>query len=147
MSNTEHGIEEDQPGVHPNILNEYYGTDQPRNKAEVNATIAEDQESDIRHEGANVLLESSPFTVAQEAVFLKALDETMRLNILLGGYGLAPTEWLQCEYPTQESVRVGSGHKTVNVELPADIWWPRAVHWVQGLDCMSRLLIELDYRE
>jgi hypothetical protein len=29
MSNAEHGIEEDQPGVHPDILNEYYGTNQP----------------------------------------------------------------------------------------------------------------------
>jgi hypothetical protein len=137
MSNAEHGIEEDQPGVHPDILNEYYGTNQPWNEAEVDATIAEDQESDIQHEGADVPLESSPFTAAQEAVFLKALDETTRLNIVPSGYGLAPTEWLHGEYPTQESVRVGSGHKTVNVELPVDIWWPRAVHWVQGLDCIS----------
>ena len=46
MSNTEYGVEEDQPGVHPNILNKYYGASQSQ-EAKVNTRIAEDQAGDI----------------------------------------------------------------------------------------------------
>ncbi|KAF8225255.1 hypothetical protein L208DRAFT_1380694 [Tricholoma matsutake] len=138
MSDNEHGVEEDQPGIHPNVLNEYYGADQPdwatlmaftdagnpQEEIEVNARIAEDQANDIRHPGANVPPESSPFTTVQESIFFDALNETVRLNIMPNGYGVAQQEWPR--------------------ELPFDICWPQAVKWVQGLDCMTQLMVELD---
>lgn len=158
MSDNEHGVEEDQPGIHPNVLNEYYGADQPdwatlmaftdasnpQEEIEVNARIAEDQANDIRHPGANVPPESSPFTTVQESIFFDALNETVRLNIMPNGYGVAQQEWPRGEYPTWESVCVRSSWKTINVELPFDICWPQAVKWVQGLDCMTQLMVELD---
>ena len=45
----------------------------------------------------------------QEAVFWKALDEIEKLNLVPNGYGVAQTEWLKDEYPTWESLQVGSG--------------------------------------
>ena len=95
----EHGVEEAQPGVHPNILNEYYGTDQSQ-EAEVNTRIAEDQAGSIPHDGVNVPTESSPFTAAQEAVFWKALDDIERLNLVPNGHGVVQTGRLNGKYPT-----------------------------------------------
>ena len=140
------------------MLNEYYGADEPeqqrpagvtgaghpQDKAELDARIAEDQESDIRHDGVEVPQKTSPFTAAQQSLFFEVLNEIAQLNIVPNGYGVTEAEWSQHGYPTWESIRVGSGRKTIDVELPFDFWWPQAVKWVQGLDCMTRLILELE---
>jgi hypothetical protein len=120
------------------------GAGHPQDEAELNARIAEDQAGDIRHKGIDVPHKSSPFTTAQQQVFFEALNEVTQLNKVPNGYGVAEAEWSQDGYPTLESVRVRSGRKTIDVELPFDIWWPQAVRWVQGLDCMIRLMVELE---
>jgi hypothetical protein len=160
MSNTDHGVEEDQPGVHLNVLNEFHSTDQADQarsievtgaghtqdelEAGVDVSITEDQADDIRHAGVDVPAESSPFTAAQEDFFFEALNTIITLNIVPTGYGVAPAEWPRGEYPVWELVRIGSAWKTVSVELPVEMWWPQAVKWVQGLDCMVKFMVDLN---
>jgi hypothetical protein len=160
MINTEHGVEEDQPGGHPNVLNEFYGTDQADQarsiggtsashmqdelEARVDASIAEDQADNIRHAGVDVPAELSPFTAAQEYFFFEALNRIVTLNIVPTGYSVAPAEWPRGEYPVWELVCIGSAQKTISIELPVEMWWPQAVKWVQGSDCMTKFMVDLN---
>ena len=134
-------------------MNKYYGTDQPEqprppnitgaghppDKAELDMRIAEDQSADTQHDGVDVPPQSSPFTIEQEEVFFQALDKIERLSIIPLRYSVAPEEWSTGEYPTSESIWVGSGWKEINVDLPSEIWWPQAVKSVQGLDFMLEM--------
>lgn len=48
-------------------------------------------------------------------------------------------------YPLSETITFGiGGKKKLNVILPVEIWWQRALTWVHGLDVMERLLIDED---
>ncbi|KAJ7704649.1 hypothetical protein B0H16DRAFT_1216535, partial [Mycena metata] len=50
------------------------------------------------------------------------------------GLGVTETEWADGIYADAEVVKIG--RKEVEVTLPFQIWWPRAVVWAQGLELM-----------
>ena len=164
VSQTEQGIEEDQPGVHPSILNRYYGIEGLRLRRcpgqtgaghedgdvhtdasnDLASSIADEQQSDIRHEPIAVPAEASPFDPETEKLFFAALCEVQQHNPIPDGYGVSPNEWPSDGYPVQEFLKVGVGRKHVAIALPFDIWWRRAVKWSQGLDLMSKFSVELE---
>jgi hypothetical protein len=55
------------------------------------------------------------------------------------GFGVAESEWDEDTYPEFEDITLGRRGKSLNVCLPFDVWWPRAVAWAQGLDLMVRI--------
>ncbi|KAF7288225.1 Integrase catalytic domain-containing protein [Mycena chlorophos] len=139
VSETEHGVEEDQPGVHPNILEEFYGTIDDLDDAEwedVEDMIAADQQPDIRHDPVEVPAHHSPFDRETELLFFQALElakETIPLS-----FDSDPEN-----YQPQEAIRLGRAGKRVLIQLPIAVWWERELVWVQALELMSRFCIEL----
>lgn len=152
----EHGIQEDQPGIHPSVLSMYYGTEgevisrQPgqtgaghaESDDELESRIADDQTPDIRHEAVEVPSHRCPFAGNSdlESLFHASLKEIQLYNIIPTGYGVDEHD-LE-DYPVREEIRLGRGGKVISVILPTAIWWPRAVQWAQGLDLMTRLIID-----
>ncbi|KAJ7720594.1 hypothetical protein DFH07DRAFT_760786, partial [Mycena maculata] len=134
-----HGVDEDQPGVHPTILEGFYGVaeDLDYEWEDINDFIAADQSHDVRHAAVDVPSNDSPFEPELEAVFFQALDEVKAQNMIPASFDLNIDT-----YPLCESIHLGRGGKRVSVTLPLDIWWPRALLWVQALDLMTWMLVE-----
>jgi hypothetical protein len=109
----------------------------------VEERIALEQGSDIRHDAIEVPLGESLFDEETERLFLNALTEIQRRNPTPSGYGVAQEEWPEDGYPSNETIKVGRGKKSVMVELPVEVWWPRAVRWAQALDLLNRVLVEV----
>ncbi|KAJ7177579.1 hypothetical protein C8R43DRAFT_872453 [Mycena crocata] len=141
ISETQHGVDEDQPGVHPSVLEEYYGVEDNLDDEweGVDDLIAADQTADVRHDAIDVPTHDSPFNPQLEAVFFEALEAVKAANIIPGGFSLDLDN-----YPVRESIHLGRGGKRISVTLPVDIWWPRALVWAQGLDLMTRMLVEAE---
>ncbi|KAJ7622974.1 hypothetical protein B0H17DRAFT_964108, partial [Mycena rosella] len=141
ISETEHGVDEDQPGVHPTILEEYYGVEENLDDEwrDINDMIAADQTPDVSHEAIDVPTHNSPFNSALEAIFFEALEVIKARNIIPDGFDLDLNR-----YPVRESIHLGCGGKRISVVLPIDIWWPRALLWAQGLDLMARMIVEAE---
>ncbi|KAJ7233666.1 hypothetical protein C8J57DRAFT_1090355 [Mycena rebaudengoi] len=85
LQTNNHGVEEDQPGVHPTILEEFYGVEED---LDVDDRIALDQADDVRHEAVEVPSHGSPFNAELEAVFFEALEEVKAQEILLEEFTL-----------------------------------------------------------
>ncbi|KAJ6491342.1 hypothetical protein C8R47DRAFT_1176898 [Mycena vitilis] len=118
--------------VHPEVL-ERYG-----NENDIDVAIAGDQDHHIRHEAIQVAETECPFSSAEAtAIFLGALTEVQSADIIPCNFGVAEVEWESQFYPQSETVKVG--RKEVEITLPFDIWWPRAVTWAQGLEIMVRI--------
>ncbi|KAJ7254470.1 hypothetical protein C8J57DRAFT_1076161, partial [Mycena rebaudengoi] len=139
ISETEHGVEEDQPGVHPSVLEEFYGVEEDHDDEweGVDDLIADEQANDIRHEAVEVPLNGSPFSPELQAVFFDALQEVQAQEIIPEDFGL-----LLDSYLTTETIHLGRGGKKITIVLPLDIWLPRALAWAQGLELMNGLIVE-----
>lgn len=146
ISETKHGVREDQPGVHPTVLEEFYGAEDDRDGEweDIDDLIADEQASDVRHAAIEVPEHYSPFSPETEAIFLNTLEELRTEEYLPDGYGLTPEELDGATYPVRESIHLGRGGKKISVVLPLEMWWPRAVRWAQGLELMTRILIEIE---
>lgn len=165
LSETKHGLQEDQPGVHPNVLNRYYGVDGPtrtRSSQDTGAghpddegtsdeasyqdledRIAGDQDPEVRHDPIDVPQHSSPFKSAEtEKLFCVALRELQQQEFIPEEYGVAPAEWIGGVYPDTEMIPLGRAGREIPVKLPVTIWWPKAAAWAQGHALMFQLLEE-----
>jgi len=90
--------------------------------------ISTDQQHQIRHEPVKVPDHMPPFATPEAAkIFLDALEEIDTAEIIPDGLGVAEGEWDTNGYPESEEIKVG--WKTVEIQLPFSIWWPRAVCW------------------
>lgn len=146
ISETEHGVHEDQPGVHPSVLEEFYGAEDnlEGDWSDIDELIADDQARDVRHAAVEVPEHYSPFDAETEAIFFQTLEELEANEYIPDGYGLTPEELGDEGYPTCESIHLGRGGKKISVILPVDMWWPRALRWAQGLDLMTRILVQIE---
>jgi hypothetical protein len=108
-------MDEDQPGVHPTILEEYYGAVQDRDDEweDIDELIAADQRPDVRHDPIDVPSHDSPFNPELEANFFKALEEVQAQNVVPEGFDLDIND-----YPARESIHLGRGGKRISVILP-----------------------------
>jgi hypothetical protein len=166
---TEHGIYiDDCTGVHPDVINQYYGVHQSRRSGNAGGSqtleedgddqvildegdwldledrVAADQEANFHHEAVEAPKHANPFP---DEEFQRAFDEALAVILdqdaeteIPLGYGLLPEEWEDEEYPSVEIIRTGRrGGKELRVALPDFEWRPRAVLWGQALDIMDRL--------
>lgn len=143
---------DDFADVHPNILERYYGTpsganqDKPdpeiRNShhTEIEEQIAADQGGNVRHDAIPPAEHQNPFrdSEAMQLLFRQMVAE-LGTSIPLG-YGVHETEWGEDEsYPTIERIPM-RGSRFLDVALPFEIWWPRAVHWAKALKLLLMML-------
>ncbi|KAI1788742.1 hypothetical protein LXA43DRAFT_974611 [Ganoderma leucocontextum] len=154
-------IHDDFEGVHPSILEEYYGVDRTERhplrgrtgaghsdtesehgsedeaRSHIDSKIAASQDHHIRHDAIPTPTSECPFTTPELlATFKAAFQEVNASGIIPMCYGLLEAEWSLDGY--------GQRGRRVAVELPFSVWWPRAVAWSQGLDLMNRLLYVQD---
>lgn len=148
-----HGIDEDQPRVHPTVLDQYYGVEVlPRHhhpgqtgaghpdedddavtidNEELEYTehlIGDDLEESIRHDTIPVPPKTCPFSPTSLDVFLATLSEVQEQGIVPDGYGLKTEEWEETFYPLSETIMFGvGGKKKLNVILSVDLWWQGAL--------------------
>lgn len=83
--------------------------------------------------------QSSPFTDAQQSIFLQAFEDVVKEGIIPPGYGMLPKEWEDGEYPSIEIIRAGHSRNDLHVALPDDMWRPCTLIWVQALHIMQQL--------
>ncbi|KAJ7764734.1 hypothetical protein B0H16DRAFT_1413551 [Mycena metata] len=145
--------------LHPETIERYYGVEGPvrirrpghtgaghpededESEEYLNNAVAEDLAHNIRHPPVKVARHSNPFHSAEiEAGFFGALAEIVRCGILPNGYGVVQDEWEDATYPVMEAINPGTRGREIIVELPRDIWLPRAILFAQGLDTMHRSL-------
>ncbi|KAK7030025.1 Integrase catalytic domain-containing protein [Favolaschia claudopus] len=118
--------------IHPEILDRYEGEDN------IDAAIAADQRSHVKHDPINVPKHETPFKSEYAMdVFRQALTQINAADIIPEHLGVSPNDWPEDGYPETELVKVG--RKDVEFTLPFPVWWPRAVLWARGLETMSNI--------
>lgn len=104
--------------------------------------IAADQQSHIRHDPVDVPKHTAPFaSEATENIFYSALKDVTAAGMVPQDLGVHESEWDGGGYPIFEAIKSGQRGKLLNMALPFEIWWPKAVVWAQGLDLMTRICI------
>lgn len=98
----------------------------------------------VRHAPIPVGRHEDPFaaqSTALETAFFEVLNESLsNKDSSPIGYGLQRAEWEDGQYPEIEFLPVGARRQALRIELRHDIWFPRAVAWVKGLDLLSHTL-------
>jgi hypothetical protein len=105
--------------------------------------IASDQAHNIRHKPVKVARHHNPFATPEaETEFRDILALVVESRTIPGGYGVLVDEW-EDGYPEREIIKTGLRGKGLEVVLPEEVWFPRAVLWTQALDVMTQL-VEID---
>jgi hypothetical protein len=156
-----HGIyRDDCEGIHPDTIDQYYGTHghelrrrqgqtgagHPREDDDGDVTcyesaiardIAHDEERNFHH-AVEAPIHRKPFLDCdEETVFYNRLAHLIRERIIPPGYGILPCEWEDGVYPSIEVLRTGRRGKYIQVSLDDSIWRDRAVLWCQALAVLS----------
>jgi hypothetical protein len=120
--------------IHPSIQEEY-GAD-----VDARQQISADISKHIHHEAVPTPNGHHPFA-SEDAVqvFDQALKHVLQTGEVPSNFFLREHEWEQMSYPTVETIKVG--RKDVDISLPFEVWYPRAVQWAQGL-CLMALVQE-----
>ncbi|KAF7987119.1 hypothetical protein HWV62_321 [Athelia sp. TMB] len=146
-------------GVHPDIINKYYGIHgktikrAPGDTGAGNAAdeadddvaeqVAADQQVHIRHAEIEVAVHGNPFSSdVIEANFWDLLAQMVEGEVLPEDVGLIEHEWHNGEYPLYEVLRVGNrGTKEIQISLEEVVWWQRAKLWGQALIALEVVLL------
>ncbi|KAJ7580433.1 hypothetical protein C8J56DRAFT_730369, partial [Mycena floridula] len=104
--------------------------------------IDEDINSQFLHDAVPVPKHKCPFPDDDDMVtFEQALLESSQQDIIPGGFGLAPTEWEDGQYPPYEIILAGRrGSRKLHVQLPHLVWKPHADLWGRALAIMNNIL-------
>lgn len=132
--------------LHPNTVSQYARNETPSiddDDDQLNDAIAHDQHHHIRHEAIDPPAEGDPF-IYEEAkeVFEAAMKQADVEGYVPLGFGLRPDEWEDALYPTVEEIKVAK--KYVDMPLPFEIWFPRAVLWARGLEIITQISMAED---
>ena len=121
--------------VHPSIQAKYgVGGD-------LDQQVRSDVLGDVHHDAVLVPDSKSPFPSQEaEQVFTESFQqiEGSPSSTIPAGFFLRQSELGGSAYPTAESIRVA--RKEVDIPLPFEIWYPRAVRWAQALTLMTLVL-------
>ncbi|KAG1867245.1 hypothetical protein DFJ58DRAFT_654437, partial [Suillus subalutaceus] len=144
-------------GVHPDTIEQYYGThgrEQTRHHGQTGAghpddedtnsedqlilQIEEDQERNIRHAAVEVPGKKSPFeTQHDENLFFSTVEQIVTEGIVPEGYGLLPDEQGD-DAAMIEVLQFGRRRtKSITISLSDPIWEAHATLWCQGLSALS----------
>lgn len=109
-----------------------------------NHTIQSYLNDNIRHPPIKVARHSNPFDDDEEEdEFLLALSTLLDdLSGVPAGYGVTAEEWGDEGYGDTEELQVGGRRRQLEIQIPQEIWLPRAVAWVKALDFMRRYWAE-----
>lgn len=137
---------DDCEGIHPDTINEYYGTDRHPQQS-TSDPIVEDLVSKIysgqnpqaRHEGVDVVQGCCPFrSQGTKDEFFKVLGNVIQAHVVPAGYGLSLAELEDGMYPLTETLKIGvQSRKEIEIELRDHIWYDRAVLWCQALSTLQ----------
>lgn len=139
---------DDCEGVHPDTINEYYGTDRQQQPGystrdptveDVVSKIYSGQDTQTRHKGVEVVQGCCPFqSKAAEEDFYKVLGNIIQARVVPAGYGLLHPEWENGAYPLTETLKIGvRSRKEIEIELREHLWYDRAVLWGQALSTLQ----------
>lgn len=130
LGELEHGLYPKPSGIHPSIA-EQCGLGE-----DMQERIAADITQHIHHDAVPVPDVESPFTSQNmEDTFNQALDGALQSGVIPSGFSLLPGEWAGAAYPASERIKVA--RKDVDIPLPFEVWYPRAVRWAQGLTILE----------
>ncbi|KII85214.1 hypothetical protein PLICRDRAFT_45380 [Plicaturopsis crispa FD-325 SS-3] len=102
--------------------------------------VADDLESDIRHDAIPVPDHRNPFNgnADLEGEYFDKLQEIIVRGDMPTGFGILEDEWVDGMYPTVEVIPAGrKGSKEIRVSLAAQEWKARAGLWCQALAVLS----------
>ncbi|KAJ7199989.1 hypothetical protein GGX14DRAFT_372637, partial [Mycena pura] len=102
--------------------------------------IEADQDRHVRHDGVEVEQAEAPFDKDQEEIFAEILERMKAAEIIPDNFGVTPPEWEEPNYGELETIKIA--RKSVEIQLPFDVWYPRAVLWAQGLTIMKKIQAE-----
>jgi hypothetical protein len=126
-----------QYGRYPDVTNVHPSTEEKYGRGQnVKDKISEDLMGHVHHDAVAVPQDKAPFESPQSVgIFQEALTGVLDSEVVPAGYGLREEEWGNGIYPTSELIKVA--RKEVEISLPFEIWYPRAVKWAQGLQVMA----------
>lgn len=156
---------DDCEGLHPDIIEEYYGvygqtttrrqhqtgaghpideedSDDDDETPNVAQAINDQQRHNIHHEAIVVPLHGNPFVNDEtQQQYFATLVEVVAENITPPNCRLAATEWEGDEYPVFETISMGRrGSKELHISLAEPMWFNRAKLWCQALLVLSYFL-------
>jgi len=166
MGQLEHGLYmTNEVTIHPDVIQHYLGfagqsnsqmsssldsdtqewEDIPLDSTDLTTVatlVAEEQATQILHEGAQVPNDDNPFPTPQaEMVFQDAFERLHEMEHIPSGFGILEEEWGEDGYPETEVIHSRrQGKKELIVELPHFIWQPRAIRWCQSLAVLNSTL-------
>lgn len=135
---------EDCDGLSVEEIEERYGAgiegDEDENEEPVQGEEHEAGDPiNIDHDPVGVDEAMSPFIDEEtEVTFFTALVELTELNYIPPELGVLPEEWEGGQYPSSELLKVGGRRHEQVVELPEEVWLPKAQLWARALDLMMR---------
>jgi hypothetical protein len=107
------------------------------------ATVVEEIQEHIRHPPVKVPRHSNPFVgmPEREQAFISLLNSLEHQNDHIPvGLGVFQHEWDEGGYPTHQTLRIGARRREHLVELPAELWLPRARRWARGINILYQTL-------
>ncbi|KAK6977122.1 hypothetical protein R3P38DRAFT_3335017 [Favolaschia claudopus] len=141
---------DDCDGVHPSIIERYYGTQgRERQRADVESIsttslegqIHDAHASNFHHEAVGVPKHANAFDDEKSMqLFYDTLEAAIQRKIVPHGYGMQPEEWGDDGYPSFEILKSGRhGLKRLRIALPDFIWRPRAEMWGRALAILDQI--------
>jgi hypothetical protein len=101
------------------------------------AVIIDETQAHIRHPPVKVPRHSNPFIgrPEQEQAFLAMLNHPdLQNEYVPSGFNLLEHEWDEGGYPTHQELKIGARRQTQLIELPIQLWLPRARRWARGVN-------------
>ncbi|KAG1768506.1 hypothetical protein EDD22DRAFT_772093 [Suillus occidentalis] len=157
--------QDDCEGIHPNVIEEYYGvygrvatrrqhqtgaghpmdeedSDGGEEPQDIAQAVNNQQRNHVHHEAIDVPSQRNPFVnEGTYRQFSTALTEVVAEDITPRHCRLAADEWEGNGYPVFETISVGRrGSKELHVSLGELIWFRRAKLWCQALVVLSYFL-------
>ncbi|KAH9833125.1 uncharacterized protein C8Q71DRAFT_672784, partial [Rhodofomes roseus] len=105
------------------------------------AQIIANQASNIRHAAIKVARHKNPFESQEdEDAFWVTLDSVTDTGFVPRHMNIREEEWEQDGYPTHENLVVGKRKPPLRVELPHELWLPRAEAWCRAVWVLTQIL-------
>jgi hypothetical protein len=104
----------------------------------IHEQLASQQQNHVRHPPIKAPRHQNTFAKDEEVIFWEAVEDARRGNYIPQGYGVLPGEWEGGVYPEIEVIQSGNRKRgELEIGLPNDVWFPRALQWAQALHIMS----------
>lgn len=97
-------------------------------------------DANINHPPVAVPQGTCPFDEKQLKMFREAMFILRQSGDVPEGYGVLEHEWGPEGYNLKEEIKVGMRRDPSAIELPQEIWLPRAKDWARALHITNSIL-------